>query len=153
MGFYALHDELTPRETASPACHPRPEKCDPPSKNRVWNFIPDSENRVGQNPAFAQCSRREKSVTLTILASDHPLWPNRDPIQESGGDNIYSFNLNNPILYIDVNGKFPLMAFVASVAFDAISRFIFDRLDAGIEEYLIRTNFMIYRVIYSAIGI
>jgi hypothetical protein len=31
-------------------------------------------------------------------------WPNRDPIDESGGVNLYSFIVNDPIAFIDKVG-------------------------------------------------
>ncbi|MCH8513557.1 MAG: RHS repeat-associated core domain-containing protein [Kiritimatiellae bacterium] len=31
-------------------------------------------------------------------------WPNRDPIEEEGGENLYGFIYNNPVLEIDVYG-------------------------------------------------
>ena len=36
---------------------------------------------------------------------DHGRWLNRDPIFEVGGENLYAFCLNSPILYVDVDGK------------------------------------------------
>jgi hypothetical protein len=35
-------------------------------------------------------------------------WINRDPIGESGGVNLYCFNINNPLSYVDVNGNSPM---------------------------------------------
>jgi len=32
-------------------------------------------------------------------------WLNRDPIEEDGGENLYAFCVNNPILYFDVFGE------------------------------------------------
>ena len=32
-------------------------------------------------------------------------WLNRDPIEESGGENLYAFCDNNPVLYIDILGE------------------------------------------------
>ena len=32
-------------------------------------------------------------------------WLNRDPIEEKGGENLYAFSGNNPILYVDINGE------------------------------------------------
>jgi hypothetical protein len=32
-------------------------------------------------------------------------WPNRDPIEEDGGANIYGFNANNPVKYWDILGR------------------------------------------------
>lgn len=102
MGFYALNDERTSGETAAVPARPRPEQTDPPSKNRVWNFFDASQDRVGQNPTFGQCSRRENRPATTKTASGRPLWPNRAPMEEAGRDNIYSFTLNSTILYIEV---------------------------------------------------
>jgi len=33
-----------------------------------------------------------------------PVWPNRDPLQEKGGFNLYQFVLNDPINFMDDNG-------------------------------------------------
>ena len=95
MGFYALHDETAPGEVATSPRHPRPEKADPPSKNRVWNFLDSTENRAGSDRHFGQCSRRENPPTLTIIVSGRPFWPNRDPIGENGGTNLYGFAEND----------------------------------------------------------
>ncbi|MDA3872791.1 MAG: hypothetical protein PF795_02390 [Kiritimatiellae bacterium] len=97
MGFYACHPETASGKTAAKFAHPCPEQNNPPSKNRVWNFFPDSENRVGEKSTFSQCSRRENRLTLTIIASDHPLWPNQDPIGERGGINLYAFVGNDGV--------------------------------------------------------
>jgi RHS repeat-associated protein len=32
-------------------------------------------------------------------------WLNRDPIEEEGGENLYAFCRNNPVLYIDILGE------------------------------------------------
>ena len=36
---------------------------------------------------------------------DYGRWLNRDPIEEEGGENLYAFCGNNPILYYDINGE------------------------------------------------
>ena len=97
MGFYALQENHAPGKTTLPPANPCPENCDPLTKNRVWKFFPESENRVGENDTFAQCSRLENPLVVTITASDHPLWPNRDPIGEWGGLNLYGFLDNDPV--------------------------------------------------------
>jgi len=56
MGFYALHPDTASGQTAAAPAHSCPAKTHPPSKNRVWDFFDDSQNRVGQNPTFGQCS-------------------------------------------------------------------------------------------------
>ena len=97
MGFYACHPETVSGESSAVFAHPRPEQNNPPSKNRVWKNFDDYQNRVGQNPTFDQCSCWENQLTLTIIASDHPLWPNRDPIAEQGGYNLYGFVGNDGV--------------------------------------------------------
>jgi hypothetical protein len=97
MGFYALDPKTAPGETAVAPAHPCPENQDLPPKNRVWDFLEHSQDRARQNPRFAQCLRRENRLALTIIASDHPLWPNRDPIEEEGGYNLYGFVGNDGV--------------------------------------------------------
>ena len=91
MGFFAYPETRTSGQIPPGRETPCPEQQDPPSKNRVRNFFEDPQDRARQNPTFAQCSCRENQLTLTIIASDHPLWPNRDPIEERGGYNLYGF--------------------------------------------------------------
>jgi RHS repeat-associated protein len=69
--------------------------------------------------------------------SDHGRWLNRDPIEEDGGENLYAFCGNNPILYYDINGCWALIdnaiaaigGALAGVACQAISDII--RGEAG----------------------
>ena len=37
-------------------------------------------------------------------------WLNRDPIEENGGLNLYEYVGGNPITYVDIDGKHPLLA-------------------------------------------
>ncbi|MDA3875388.1 MAG: hypothetical protein PF795_15685 [Kiritimatiellae bacterium] len=104
MGFYALQSNDAPEKNTFPTAHPCPQQNNPPSKNRVWNFFPDDENRVGENLTFDQCLSLENLPTLTIIASDHPLWPNRDPIEEMGGVNVYGFVGNDGLSRYDFLG-------------------------------------------------
>jgi hypothetical protein len=43
-------------------------------------------------------------TTLTILADGVSVWPNRDPLQELGGLNLYVFAGNSPIDHFDPSG-------------------------------------------------
>ena len=43
-------------------------------------------------------------------------WPNRDPIEEDGGFNLYGFNYNNGISNYDPNGEEPCTAILISVS-------------------------------------
>jgi hypothetical protein len=109
MGFYALHDNTTPGKSAAVAECACPEKTHLPPKNRVWKFLDDTENRVGENDAFDQCSCLENPPTATIIVSgvrfygfryydpETGKWPNRDPIGEWGGLNVYGFLGNDGV--------------------------------------------------------
>jgi hypothetical protein len=116
MGFYALHPRTASGDTTAATGCVCPEKTYPPSKNRVWNFFETSENRVGPNPTFSQCSRPENPSSTTIIVSgvrfygfryydpETGRWPNRDPIEEEGGCNVYRFVKNNPVKFADILG-------------------------------------------------
>jgi hypothetical protein len=111
MGFYAIQPEEMsggttaarglPRQRRGCAC---PEKTHLPPKNRVWKKFEFTENRVGQNLTFDQCSCRENPPTATKLVSGRPLWPNRDPIEEIGGFNLYGFVRNDGVNWVDILG-------------------------------------------------
>jgi len=42
-------------------------------------------------------------------------WPNRDPIGELGGRNLYGFNYNNPIQFYDPDGRNPAVIVIGGV--------------------------------------
>jgi hypothetical protein len=120
MGFYVKQtDENQTAATGLPrqgrGCACAVETYLPP-KNRVWKNFDDTQNRVGQNLTFDQCSRRENPPTVTILVSgvrfygfryydpETGRWPNRDPIGEQGGYNLYGFVGNDGVNYWDLLG-------------------------------------------------
>ena len=39
-----------------------------------------------------------------VIGVGQRVWPNRDPVEEEGGVNLYSFDLNSPTLYVDAYG-------------------------------------------------
>ena len=92
----------------------------PPSKNRVMDFRRLSPSRAGKIAVQPVEPHREKSPTSTKLASGARYygfryygpslgrWLNRDPGLESGGINLYGFVFNNPIVYVDTDGRWPL---------------------------------------------
>lgn len=75
------------------------------SKNRVGNFFGRVAVRAGENRPATRNRIGEKRPTLTIIASGRPVWPNRDPIMEDGGLNIYGFGRNTPINVVDIDGR------------------------------------------------
>ena len=86
------------------------------SKNRVRDFFVNEAKPYPVNRLAARQPRCEKEVTPTKTASGmffygfryyDPVtgrWPNRDPIGENGGLNLYSFVGNNPIRWYDFLG-------------------------------------------------
>ena len=48
------------------------------------------------------------SYLRRFYCPDHGRWLNRDPIEERGGENLYAFGLNNPILKVDAYGLYTL---------------------------------------------
>ena len=113
MGF-CLTDlsSIAPRATEEPhrklrkqVGKPRPERRDPPSKNRVWDFQNTSRFRAPRFPSQPLETTSETSVTLTIIVSGLPLWPSRDPIGEWGGVNQYVAALNALVNKVDFLGE------------------------------------------------
>jgi RHS repeat-associated protein len=48
-------------------------------------------------------------------------WPNRDPIGEAGGLNLYRFNYNSPLNYVDPNGDHPIIiAIIVGAVYGAV---------------------------------
>ncbi|HRY49543.1 MAG TPA: RHS repeat-associated core domain-containing protein [Candidatus Paceibacterota bacterium] len=52
---------------------------------------------------------------------DRQRWPNRDPLGEAWGINLYQFNYNSPLNYVDPNGKNPIvLAIIVGAVVNAI---------------------------------
>lgn len=75
---------------------------------------------VGQNISdFGYSSKQYNPISgLTNFGSRHYMleinrWTSRDPIRYDGGFNIYGFNKNNPVNYIDPNGEFAVLTGLA----------------------------------------
>ena len=102
--------------TATTTVRARREKTYPRSKNRVGVFDAFSFSRTRSACSETPCSRRKKSSTPTTTASGMRYfgfrfysptlgrWLNRDPIEEMGGINTYSFVFNNPLNGHDLLG-------------------------------------------------
>ena len=81
-----------------------PYMADVPSKNRVWNFLETSDFSAWTFASQPVESHQATWDTSTKTVSGMSNWPNRDPIGEKGGINIYIGFLNNPITVVDRNG-------------------------------------------------
>ena len=73
-------------------------------KNRVGNFFYEDHASVGKNRWASRLNAQEKSCYHYETASGRSNWPNRDPIEEAGGINLYAMVHNNPIDYWDFIG-------------------------------------------------
>jgi RHS repeat-associated protein len=82
--------------------------------SRVMNasFVVQSSSSYNWETRFAAYRWDSESGLYQVrYRYYHPLlgtWINRDPIEEKGGINLYEFNQNNPVFYIDSDGKSPI---------------------------------------------
>ena len=74
------------------------------SKNRVGNFFGGVAGCAGENRLSTRNRIGENGPTLTKPVSGRPFWPNRDPIGERGGLNLYGMVGNDPVTDFDVLG-------------------------------------------------
>ena len=75
-----------------------------PQETRVWGFSADGS---GQHPVagLRNCGIATGSDEFAYeTASGRPIWPNRDPIGEEGGINLYNYVGNNPVNEVDPLG-------------------------------------------------
>lgn len=91
-----------------------------PCATRVGVFRPRPSGRFlarrRQTPSAAIGSTRCASKT----ASGRRVWPNRDPIQEQGGRNLYGFAINNPISKLDRLGLTLVAEIPAEIAIEIV---------------------------------
>jgi RHS repeat-associated protein len=75
-------------------------------KNRVGDFFYEDRASVGKNRWASRLNTQEKSCYHYETASGRSNWPNRDPIGEAGGINLYGFVFNDPVSSFDHLGLF-----------------------------------------------
>ncbi|QYY37440.1 hypothetical protein [Ruficoccus sp. ZRK36] len=75
-----------------------------PTQNRVGSFFDRTQPRAWRSQPPSRTATKEKTGTLTITVSGRPFWLSRDPIEEKGGLNLYSFVKNDGINFLDVAG-------------------------------------------------
>ena len=92
MGFYS--------KTRTSA----PEKSDPTAKNRVGEFFASAPETRRENRPQTLQPRRENRLAPTEPTSGRPYWPSRDPIEESGRNNLYGFVGNDAVNDTDYLG-------------------------------------------------
>ena len=73
-------------------------------KNRVGYFFYEDHASVGKNRWASRLNTQEKSCYHYETASGRSNWPNRDPIAERGGLNLYASAQNNLLNYFDYLG-------------------------------------------------
>jgi len=81
-----------------------PSKTPTRSQNRVGDFFCEAGERVGENRLASRISTKEKKSCSYELASGRPYWPNRDPIRERGGLNLYAMVGNDAVNAVDILG-------------------------------------------------
>ena len=93
--------------------------------HHAWTTSP-LKTRVGvsRSRASGRLSRRAHRRSMFTpgsrpcayrTASGRGKWPNRDPIGELGGRNLYGFNYNNPIQFYDPDGRNPAVIVIGGV--------------------------------------
>jgi hypothetical protein len=78
------------------------------AKNRVLDFFPLSNKTHPANRRQPAQPRRKIRPTPTKTVSGIPYWPARDPIGETGGENLYGFVGNDGVDRWDVLGAMPI---------------------------------------------
>jgi hypothetical protein len=73
-------------------------------KNRVWGFSGNGRDWPLDNRRQRPEPHRKSRPTATIFTPGIPQWPSRDPIEESGGVNLFGFLGNSPLSDTDVSG-------------------------------------------------
>ena len=75
-----------------------------PSKTRARTFCPTPSGRLSRRRRFRPMFTPGSRACGYRTASGRGKWPNRDPIGENGGENLYGLVGNNPLGYVDRNG-------------------------------------------------
>jgi hypothetical protein len=81
-----------------------PSKTSTRSQNRVGDFFCEGADCVGRNRLASRIGTKEKTSYSYETASGRPVWPNRDPIGEWGGLNLYAIVGNDLVNRWDVLG-------------------------------------------------
>jgi hypothetical protein len=74
------------------------------SQNRVGDFFCEGNDCAGSNRLVNRIAAKEKSTYAYETASGRPFWPNRDPLGEGGGLNLYGMLENDLVNQWDLLG-------------------------------------------------
>lgn len=77
-------------------------------KTRVWGFSGTPSGRLSRRGRGRSINTPGSRGCAYKTASGRHEWPNRDPLEEQGGINLYDFVHNNPLVRIDQRGLLPL---------------------------------------------
>jgi hypothetical protein len=92
-------------------------------KNRVGDFFYEDHASVGKNRWANRLGTQEKSCYHYETASGRSNWPNRDPIEERGGINLYEIVQNSAINQTDSFGLCPSgSTYLGNVWSDSINK-------------------------------
>jgi len=75
-----------------------------PVKTRVGVSRRRASGRLSRRRRFRSMFTPGSRACAYRTASGRAKWPNRDPLEESGGLNLYTFVLNSPTRYVDRDG-------------------------------------------------
>lgn len=75
-----------------------------PLKTRVWSFRQPPSGRFSRRHRRSHAIATGSTRCAYKIASGRRQWPNRDPIAEKGGLNLYGFVRNNPVTEWDYLG-------------------------------------------------
>ena len=91
-----------------------------PLKTRVWGFRQPPSGRFSSRRRRTRAIATGSTRCAYKTASGRRQWPNRDPIGERGGVNLYGFVGNTPINFVDTDGRFPFAVFAIPFIWGAI---------------------------------
>ena len=75
-----------------------------PRQTRAWGFRCTPSGRNYRRGRFGSMFTPRSRACIYKNASGQGKWPNRDPIGEQGGLNLYGYVYNNPVSYVDPFG-------------------------------------------------
>jgi len=87
-----------------------------PLKTRVGVSRPRASGRLSRQRRFRSMFTPGSRACAYRTASGRAKWLNRDPIEERGGINLYGFVANNPVNWIDSDGRIVPLLIIGGAA-------------------------------------